>query len=375
MRSLGTFIAAAALAVLAASHASAVELVYGTGSGAKSRINIDAIEPFVAETTKESGGSITWKYLPGNQIVTIRTALKGLRDNLVDAGMVVPVYVRKDLIEINSVYDTVFFGDDDIVASAGAAHETLVLHCPECVAEFGKNNSFLLASYASSEQVLACTKPVKTVAELKGLKIRAPGPLQRVAKALGGVPVSLPPQELALALDRGGLDCAFTPLNWMISFGIQDVAKYVVDYHFGSSRALGLIVMNRDTWRKKLTREQRRILWQRAPLASARSVVVSYIQLDAKYRKTIGPTKGVQFFKAGSDFTKIMDGIRSGAEKVLVAEISKQGAKQAAKTVAAFTKTLAKWRKLSQTEIKNDTDAYARVLKREIYDKLDPEKL
>ncbi|MGE3712486.1 MAG: hypothetical protein AB7G35_22815, partial [Hyphomicrobiaceae bacterium] len=90
--------------------AGSVELIYGTGSGAKSRINIDAMEPYFAESTKASGGSITWKYLPGNQIVTIRSALKGVRDGLVDVGMVVPVFVRKEMIHNNVIYDTIHLG-------------------------------------------------------------------------------------------------------------------------------------------------------------------------------------------------------------------------------------------------------------------------
>lgn len=353
---------------------SAKELIFGTGSGAKSKINIDAIVPFLKITEKQSNGSLTWKYLPGNQIVTVRSALKGLRDGLIDAGMVIPVFVRRDLINNNIVYDTIHLGHDDPIAAAGAAHETIMLNCPSCVAEYKKFNAFLLSSFAGASNIMVCRKPVKTLADIKGLKVRGGGAANRMVKALGGVPVSVPPQELAIALERGGLDCSLQALNWMLSFGIHDIAKHVIDYPMGSSRGLGLIVMNRKTW-KGLTKEQRRVLWDNAPLASARAVADSYVKFDDFYRKSIGPKKGVNFYQAGDDIKGAIAKMMTKEDAAIVAVIKKQGAKNPAKVLAAFKSNLAKWRKFSQTEIKGDADAYGRVLKREIYDKLDPEKM
>lgn len=374
LRATKTILAAAGVLAASVASAGAIELIYGTGSGSKSRINIDGIEPYIAETTKATNGSVKWKYLPGNQIVTVRSALKGLRDGLVDGAMIIPVFVRKDMIHNNVVYDTIHLGHDDPVAAAGAAHETIMLNCPACQREYKKNNAFLLASFAGSPGVLVCRNPVKTVADVKGLKIRAGGASHRLARAIGGVPVSVPPQELALALERGGLDCAIMALNWMVSFGIHDIAKHVVDYPMGSSRGLALIAMRRDSW-KKLTKEQRKVLWERAPMASARATIISYLQLDEKYRKTIGPSKGVKFYKGGDDFKKAIDGMIANEEKAIITAIKRQGAKNPEKILKAFLTNLEKWRKLSQNEIKDDVDAYAKALKREIYDKLDPEKL
>jgi TRAP-type transport system periplasmic protein len=353
---------------------SAKELIFGTGSSAKSKINIDAVVPFLNTTAKQSKGSLTWKYLPGNQIVSVRSALKGLRDGLIDAGMVIPVFARKALINNNIVYDTIHMGHDDPIASAGAAHETIMLNCPNCVAEYKKFNSFLLSTFAGSSNVMVCRKPVKTVADMKGLKIRGGGATNRLVKALGGVPVGIPPQELALALERGGLDCSVQALNWMMSFGIQDIAKHVLDYPMGSSRGLGLIVMNRKTW-KGLTKAQRKILWDNAPLASARAVAHSYLKVDKMYRSKIGPGKGVKFYQAGSDVKNAINAMMAKEEAAVIAVIKKQGAKNPEKVIAAFKKNLAKWRKFSQNEIKGSAEGYAKVLKREVYDKLDPEKM
>ena len=370
-----TLAAGAVLAGLAFSQARATELVYGTGSGAKSRINVDAMEPFFKETTAASKGSITWKYLPGNQIVSVRSALKGTRDGLVDVGMVVPVFARKDLINNNILYDTIHLGHDDPVAAAGAAYETIMLNCPNCQKEWKKNKQFLLAPYAGSSNVLVCRDPVKTIANLKGKKVRGGGATHRLVKAIGGTPISTPPQELALALERGGLDCAVMALNWMVSFGIHDLAKHVLDYPMGSSRGLALMTMRYDTWYKKLNKEQRRILWDHAPMAAARAILVAYIQLDEKYRTTIGPAKGVKFYQAGSDIKDAINKLIAGEEVAIGAAIKKQGAQNPDKVLKAFITNLEKWKNISRTEIKGDTAAFAKALKREVYDKIDPEKI
>ena len=194
-------------------------------------------------------------------------------------------------------------------------------------------------------------------------------------QAIGGTPISTPPQELALALERGGLDCAVMALNWMVSFGIHDLAKHVLDYPMGSSRGLALISMRRDTWRNKLNKEQRKILWDHAPMASARAMIVAYLQLDDTYRKTIGPKRGVQFYQAGDDIKNAIKKLIDGEESAIVTAIKRQGAKNPERILKAFLKNLDKWQKISQEEIKGNVEAYAKALKREIYDKVDPEKL
>lgn len=159
-----------------------------------------------------------------------------------------------------------------------------------------------------------------------------------------------------------------------MSFGIHDIAKHVIDYPMGSSRGLGLIVMNRKTW-KGLTKAERKILWDNAPLASARAVAHSYLKVDKIYRSKIGPSKGVKFYSAGDDIKNAIKKMMVNEEAAVVATIKKQGAKNPQKVVDAFKKNLVKWRKFSQNDIKGNAEAYAKILKREVYDKLDPEKM
>jgi TRAP-type C4-dicarboxylate transport system substrate-binding protein len=69
----------------------------------------------------------------------------------------------------------------------------------------------LVATYPFSGQMLFCRKPIATLADLKGLKVRTNGPSAAdLVKALGGQPVSLAFGEVYTALERGTVDCGIT---------------------------------------------------------------------------------------------------------------------------------------------------------------------
>lgn len=69
----------------------------------------------------------------------------------------------------------------------------------------------LVATYPFSGQMLFCRKPVASLADLKGLKVRTNGPSAAdLMKGLGAQPVSLAFGEVYTALERGTVDCGIT---------------------------------------------------------------------------------------------------------------------------------------------------------------------
>lgn len=69
----------------------------------------------------------------------------------------------------------------------------------------------LVATYPFSGQMLFCRKPIKSIADIKNLKVRTSGPSAAdLIKGLGGQPVSLAFGEVYTALERGTVDCAIT---------------------------------------------------------------------------------------------------------------------------------------------------------------------
>jgi TRAP-type C4-dicarboxylate transport system substrate-binding protein len=97
---------------------------------------------------------------------------------------------------------------------------------------------------------LRTTKPVKSLAETKGLKIRATGAAQpKILKELGAFPVTVAGGETYEALLRGVLDGALWPLHAYIQYKIIEPAPYTLN--MGVTRFPVLhYPINLDTWKK-----------------------------------------------------------------------------------------------------------------------------
>lgn len=76
--------------------------------------------------------------------------------------------------------------------------------------------------------VLTAKKQVKSAADMKGLKLRAPGPIgSRVAKRLNSAAVSMPLPEVYEAMQRGIVDGGFINAVTVADFKLNEFAKYM----------------------------------------------------------------------------------------------------------------------------------------------------
>lgn len=93
--------------------------------------------------------------------------------------------------------------------------------------------------------------PLDSVADLKGLKMRAPeGLVQQVFAAAGAAPVNLPGSEVFTSLDKGVIDGAdYTVFSTNHAQGMHDVATHPV-YPGFHSMPLVEISMTKATWDK-----------------------------------------------------------------------------------------------------------------------------
>ncbi len=81
----------------------------------------------------------------------------------------------------------------------------------------------------TAEAFLHSRKAVRTLADLKGLKLRTAGAWQEISKTLGASPVSLPGGEVFTSLERGAIDATeWGTLYENITPGFHKIAKYVI---------------------------------------------------------------------------------------------------------------------------------------------------
>ncbi len=80
-----------------------------------------------------------------------------------------------------------------------------ISNCPDCLEEVKKLNAVSLGGWTSSAYLLACTTPVKSMADLQGKRMRAAGGNAEMFKMAGAVPVGATLVEAVSLLQRGGL--------------------------------------------------------------------------------------------------------------------------------------------------------------------------
>jgi TRAP-type C4-dicarboxylate transport system substrate-binding protein len=107
-------------------------------------------------------------------------------------------------------------------------------------------------------QLYTTAKPVRTLEDMRGLKIRAPGPVQvSMLRALGAVPVTMPAGEIYDALERGVVDGLVIGLSAIKGFRLEQLVKHAT---LANSYVAAMIVaMNQQSY-KKLSAEDRALL-------------------------------------------------------------------------------------------------------------------
>jgi len=117
---------------------------------------------------------------------------------------------------------------------------------PELSGQFAENKMLIL--YTSHPFLLMTSKKqVKTLEDVRGLKIRTVGgpPIEQM-KALGGNPVLLPMPDVYIAVQKGtidGLEAAYEPIP---GFRLHEVVKYITEAPLSPS--LFGVVMNKSKW-------------------------------------------------------------------------------------------------------------------------------
>ena len=90
-------------------------------------------------------------------------------------------------------------------------------------------------------------KPVKTLDDVKGLRIRSPGGQQtNYIKSLGAEPVFMPLGDVYLAMETGTIDGIVTCPPLVLAFKLYEVAKYGTVATFGC--VTEGVIMNEKSW-------------------------------------------------------------------------------------------------------------------------------
>lgn len=201
------------------------------------------VEQFGKDLEERSNGRIKVQYFAGGSLLKAPAIYKGIESGVADIG-----------------YSHVYYTPGRMPVSEGiglplgvpsgwvGAHMAFDFYQKFKPKEWNKVK--LLAIHANAPSMVITKKPVKTLADMKGLTIRAPGLPGDIISALGGTPTPTPMMEVYDSLAKGINDGVWAPWETLKTFRFAEVTKYVtVVWQIGASFPFYL-AMNKNSYNK-----------------------------------------------------------------------------------------------------------------------------
>lgn len=196
----------------------------------------------VAETVeKETDGQLKIKlHLGGSLPIKSTNITQAVGDNIVQMGA--DSFFTGNIPMAGVIRLPMLVRDDAEYAKALAIVE------PYMTAAYAKKGIVVLGVYSYPQQVAWSRKPLSSLGEIKGQKLRVTSPEQgEFLKRYGGTSVTLGAPEVPAAIDRGVIDGGFTAssgLGWVW----RDLVKY--NYRLGLNYVNSVVIANKESFDK-----------------------------------------------------------------------------------------------------------------------------
>jgi TRAP-type C4-dicarboxylate transport system substrate-binding protein len=199
---------------------------------------------FCDEVKSRTNGEVEITYYPGGTLLNPVKMYNGVTTGIADLGFSHTAYTR-GRFPVTEVLDLPQGYPSGYVA-VQVSNDFYDKFKP---AEWDKVH---VLYFASSPPLVLHTnkKPVKNMADLSGLKIRATGQMAEVLKALGAAPVPLQMPDVYESLKRGVIDGVTVDLSPLKYWKFAEVIKYTTaSWPLGTTYAFYFII-NKGKWDK-----------------------------------------------------------------------------------------------------------------------------
>lgn len=210
-------------------------------------INTSQIDKFFsAEIEKRSGGAIKIQHFWANTLAGEAEIVDLVGAGAIDLGLIVTgnQYARMPFTAITNALPFTYEDGprlNRLTRDIFTNNETIK-------AELAKANLHPILYRYLPDYRIYCTKPVKTMADLKNRKVRSYGSfVPTMFQSIGALPVNIQPNEMIQALQSGAMDCTYMFHSSVMSFKVDQVAKYANDISFGVISAHTLFIA-KDKW-------------------------------------------------------------------------------------------------------------------------------
>lgn len=283
-------LAAAAVACLASANALAQEVTLKVHFflPASSSANTLLITPWCDKVAKESANRLKCQIYPSMQLGGTPPQLyQQVTDGVADIIWTLPGYTAGRFPSVEA-FELPFMMQSP-EATSKALWDYVQLHG---ATEFKDVKP--LAFHVHGDGVFHMNgKPVKTMADLRGLKLRAPTRMtNKFIAMLGATPVSLPVPQVGDALSKGVIDGAVVPYEVVPAVKIQELVKFHSETDpkepaFYTSTFI--FAMNKAKY-EALPADLKKVIDANAGQALSAAAGRAFLQADAEGKKLVNPS-------------------------------------------------------------------------------------
>ena len=244
-------------------------------------VNSQLAESWCREVEKRTHGEIIIKYFPASTLTRAHQTYDGVVQGIADIGMTVLAYSR-GRFPVASAIDLPL-GYSSGTQATSVANAVLKKFQPR---EFKDTQIMFLHAHGPG-LIHTRDKEIRTLEDLKGLKLRGTGTSGKVQAALGASPVGKSMRECYQMLQRGVVDGSSHPIEANKGWKLGEVVHYMVQNFSTAYTTTFAVFMNKHRW-NALTPEHQAII-QEINAQWALKHGEAWDEADAK---------GMAFFKA-----------------------------------------------------------------------------
>jgi len=281
--------------------AKTIELKFAHAFSPKHTMQVKVFEPWAEKISKETNGQVKVTFFPGG-------ALGKTPDHydLAEKGIADMIYILHDYTPGRFPMTEVFslpFMTPTATKTSRAMWKTYEKF-PEFRKEYDRVKVLALFCHPGGD-FHTVKKPIRTIEDFKGMKIRTANPyVTEALKIFGAVPVTTPVTETYTALERGVVDGTVVPWEGLGIFKLDDLTKYatIADCYTMTM----MVVMNKNKW-ESLPPDVQKVIDQNSGMALSVWCGKVYDETDEPFKQQ-ALKKGIEVIEfSPADMEKLKD--------------------------------------------------------------------
>jgi len=243
---------------------------------------------------ERSNGKLRVQPFWGGSLLDEADGVRELAAGVADLGFVAPIYARAGMHFIRG--QTPFYDGANDIHVQHAVFLKLWDHFPQMRAEMAEVIP-MVATGGSVQDIMTTKRPIRTLEDLKGLRLRAPMEVTEFLEKLGVDAEFMPMGEVYTALSKGTIDGVVAPQDTLKAMRFAEVVKYCTRFSLGRG-AYYSRAMNRDSWGRlppelQAILEESRQVWTEASM--------NELIIAAKAGTEFGRERGVEFIELSKE--------------------------------------------------------------------------